>query len=81
MKVFYYLSVSFLLNFFVVIATAQESETSIEVPAIVPPSPDVAALGKYGNTQVGLHSGIPQISIPLYPNWPNWRKSVTCARQ
>ena len=33
---------------------------------IVPPSPDAAALGKYGNTPVGLHTGIPQISIPIY---------------
>lgn len=35
-------------------------------PEIFPPSPDAASLGKYGNTPVGLNTGIPQISIPLY---------------
>ena len=33
---------------------------------IIPPSPDAAALGKYGYTPVGLHTGIPQINIPIY---------------
>ena len=33
---------------------------------VVPPSPDAAALGKYGNTPVGLSTGIPEINIPLY---------------
>jgi YD repeat-containing protein len=35
-------------------------------PTVIPPSPDAAALGKYGNQPVGLHTGIPDISIPLY---------------
>lgn len=33
---------------------------------VVPPSPDAAALGKYGNTPVGMFTGTPEISIPLY---------------
>lgn len=38
----------------------------IPIPKVIPPSPDAAALGKYGSTPVGLHTGIPEISIPLY---------------
>ncbi len=33
---------------------------------VVPPSPNAAALGKYGNIPVGLYTGVPNISIPLY---------------
>jgi PKD domain len=32
----------------------------------IPPSPDAAALGKYGEVPVGTYTGIPQISVPLY---------------
>jgi hypothetical protein len=35
-------------------------------PPVIPPSPDAASLGKYGSTPVGLHTGIPNISIPIY---------------
>lgn len=34
--------------------------------SIVPPSPDAAALGQYGNIPVSTYTGIPNISIPLY---------------
>jgi len=33
---------------------------------VIPPSPDAASLGKYGDVPVGLFTGVPQISIPLY---------------
>ncbi|HEX5171750.1 MAG TPA: hypothetical protein VFW11_21375 [Cyclobacteriaceae bacterium] len=33
---------------------------------IIPPSPDAAALGKYGDIPVSLYTGIPDISIPLF---------------
>lgn len=36
------------------------------IPTVIPPSPDAMAMGKYGSTPVGLSSGIPNISIPLY---------------
>ncbi len=34
--------------------------------SIVPPSPNVASLGKYGAVPVSTYTGIPNISIPLY---------------
>lgn len=37
-----------------------------KVPQVIPPSPDVAALGKYGSIPVGLSTGIPDISIPIF---------------
>ncbi|MEI9917649.1 MAG: hypothetical protein WDO14_02480 [Bacteroidota bacterium] len=35
-------------------------------PNPIPKSPNVEALDKYGDYSVGLHSGIPDISIPIY---------------
>jgi hypothetical protein len=32
----------------------------------IPPPPDAASLGKYGDIPVSTYTGIPQISIPLY---------------
>lgn len=43
-----------------------QEQGSIQVPQIIPPSPDAAGLGKYGNFPVGLNTGIPEISIPIY---------------
>ncbi len=37
-----------------------------EPPAIIPPSPTAAALGKYGDIPVSLYTGIPNVDIPLY---------------
>lgn len=33
---------------------------------IIPPSPTAAALGRYGEVPVGLHTGLAEIAIPLY---------------
>jgi YD repeat-containing protein len=38
---------------------AQQSST------VIPPSPDAAALGQYGNVPVSTYTGIPSIGIPL----------------
>ncbi|KFF02620.1 hypothetical protein [Flavobacterium reichenbachii] len=37
-----------------------------DLPNIIPPSPNAASLGNYGEVPVGLFTGTPQISIPLY---------------
>jgi len=36
------------------------------LPVLAPPSPEAAAFARYGNYQVNLFTGIPEISIPLY---------------
>ena len=33
---------------------------------MIPPSPNAASLGTYGEIPVALHTGLPEISIPLY---------------
>jgi hypothetical protein len=35
-------------------------------PKVVPPSPNAAALGKYGGIPVSAYTGVPDISISLY---------------
>ena len=36
------------------------------MPKITPPSPNVSAMQRYGDIPVGLYSGVPNISVPLY---------------
>lgn len=42
------------------------SQEPYEVPDVIPPSPNSAGLGKYGDVPTDLHHGTPNISIPLY---------------
>lgn len=46
--------------------SAQITSANNALPPIIPPSPNAAALGKYGNTPVSTYTGIPNVSIPLY---------------
>src|SRR5690242_6004533 len=57
---------SLLCSIVVLIGLAQPAPDSFELKTFVPPSPDAASLGKYGDIPVGYHTGIPNISIPLY---------------
>lgn len=38
----------------------------LDLPHVVPPSPNAASLGKFGDIPVGLYTGIPSVGIPLY---------------
>jgi YD repeat-containing protein len=40
--------------------------TTRQQQKIVPPSPDATAFAKFGNVPVGLYTGVPQVSVPLY---------------
>ncbi|MBL0745585.1 hypothetical protein [Chryseolinea lacunae] len=45
---------------------SQQDAVNKLMPRPLPPSPNVASLGKFGDYQVSHFSGLPQISIPLY---------------
>lgn len=45
---------------------AQQAEKPSTLPNIIPPSPTAYALGNYGNVPVGLFTGAPSISVPLF---------------
>lgn len=45
---------------------AQPASTQKLLPVLAPPSPEAASFQRYGNYQVNLFTGIPDISIPLY---------------
>ena len=47
-------------------AFAQEKSSLSILNKIIPPSPQAAALARYGEYPVGHTSGVPQIDIPLY---------------
>lgn len=38
----------------------------LDIPKVVPPSPNAATLGKYGEIPLGLYTGTPKINIPFY---------------
>jgi YD repeat-containing protein len=52
---------SFLLANYLLSALGQEP-----FPPIVPPAPNAASLGKFGDVPVSTYTGIPNISVPLY---------------
>ena len=45
---------------------ADQVENHFKSPDVIPPAPDVASLGKFGDIPVGLYSGIVPLDIPLY---------------
>lgn len=44
---------------------AQDSKIA-DVPIVLPPSPNAASLGKFGDIPVGLYTGVPNVSMPLH---------------
>ncbi|MEZ2443355.1 RHS repeat domain-containing protein [Chitinophaga sp. RCC_12] len=52
--------------FFRVALFAQNGPGMMDIPKVIQPSPNAASLGKYGDVPVGLYTGIPGISVPLY---------------
>ena len=55
----------FLCCFSISVCSAQEGSV-MALPVIIPPSPEVAQLGKVGSLSAGLHTGAANVSIPLY---------------
>lgn len=63
MKKFYLILV---LSLFRLCLLAQPGPNMLDIPKVLPPSPNAASLGKYGDYPVGLYTGIPNIDVPLY---------------
>lgn len=66
------LKLAFLLSVLVIINKSQGQTPSLEVALmqfqskqVIPPGPEAAELGKYGNVPVSLYTGTPNISVPL----------------
>lgn len=41
-------------------------ETLLRNQIVLPPSPEAASLGKYGNMPVSHFTGAPQVQVPIY---------------
>ncbi len=56
------------LVFTCLVVNSQSSapQSKANYPRIIPPSPEAAALGKFGDIPISLFSGIPQVEVPLY---------------
>jgi len=55
-----------LISLAIPVFVGAQVQDDIQNPKLVPPSPDAAALGKYGEIPVDKSTGIPIISVPLY---------------
>jgi hypothetical protein len=42
------------------------STTSFSQHVVLPPSPNVTAMAKYGQMPAGMYTGVPEVSISLY---------------
>lgn len=66
-RVFKKIMTLFVLHTLVGLTVLGQSTTQmVDLPNVVPPSPNAAALGKFGDIPVGAYTGIPNIGIPLY---------------
>ena len=71
---------SLLMSFFYISLPVLSQTTTLTpgIDNVVPPSPNVSALNKFGNIPVGQSTGVPDINIPIY-SWSgkNFGKSVS----
>ena len=54
------------LSFSLCFAQSTPSDRIDNLKQVIPPSPNVSALGKYGDWPVSLYTGLPSINLPLY---------------
>ncbi|HMH20168.1 MAG TPA: hypothetical protein VK563_00260 [Puia sp.] len=61
------LALTGIIGLILITGTIAYGQTSvINLPQVIPPPPDAAALGKYGDIPVSLNTGNANISVPLY---------------
>lgn len=62
------MKITLLTTLFIGILTnaVSQSASNMELPKVMPPSPEVAAIGKYGDMPMGYATGTPVIDIPIY---------------
>jgi YD repeat-containing protein len=56
----------FLAGLFTLAAFCVSAQFDPDVKKIIPPTPNAASLGKFGNIPVGLYTGQPNVSFPLF---------------
>lgn len=60
-----FLSIAFCVSFQVA-TYAQSKSLNPTFDNIFPPSPNAAALGKFGSSPVGLSTGVPEVKVPIF---------------
>lgn len=66
-SVIYYFKKGIFLLFLTVNAVSYCQENGgMGLPSVIPPSPPVGALNKFGNYPIGYNTGTVEISVPLY---------------
>lgn len=55
-----------ILMFAFLILIGNQTNAQFGAPSIIPPSPEAAAISRYGDVPVSLYTGTPQIEIPFY---------------
>lgn len=48
------------------VSFGQSTQTLKLLPRLVPPTPEAAAIARFGNYEVSEYTGVPNISIPIY---------------
>jgi hypothetical protein len=48
------------------VSIGQSTQTLKLLPVLVPPTPEAAAIARFGNYEVSEYTGVPNISIPIY---------------
>jgi len=55
-----------MLFFICIVFNEAKGQTSVNLPQVVPPPADAAALGKYSDVPVSLNVGLPSINVPIF---------------
>jgi hypothetical protein len=54
------------VQFFLVLTCYGQNSSPYQRPTVIPPSPEAASLGKFGDIPVGYYTGVPSILVPIW---------------